>query len=893
VLKNKKDERGIVIRNKAKLMAQGHTQEEGIDYDEVFAPVARIEAIRLFLAYASFMGFTVYQMDVKSGFLYGTIDEEVPDIMFAVCAYASSAQSKKQDDKTKKEAKGKSPVESFTRYRNLSTEFNNFSNNSINEVNVIGTLVPTVEQISPNNTNTFSVAGLSNAAASPTHGKSSFIDASQLLDDPEIHILTTRVYKDHPMTQIIGFLSSATQTRIITRVAKDQGGLSQIFNDDFHTYVKSAFLYGTIEEEVYVCQSLGFKDPDHPDKIYVDDIIFRSIKKDLSKSFEKLMKDKFQMSSIGELTFFLDEKSTSTPIDTEKPLLKDPDGEDVDAHTYRSMIGSLMYITLSRLDIMFAVCACTRFQVTSNASHLYVVKRIFRYLKGKPHLGLWYLKDSSFDLVAYLDSDYAGASLDMKSTTRGCQFLGCRLISWQYKKQTIMATSSTEAEYVAAASSCAQVLWIQNQLLDYGNKIMARLQFCDYHNMVAILEKNEHNIDYHPIVDFDEASPLMYALTFKPTVYVSYIRQFWSTARIETTEEGTKILATVDGSKEDTERFKRKGLGLKQVSEKKLKTSEEVSEEVMATKEVSEDKHLDREDLNQLWALVKESLNSRPASIEWKLYDSCEVRHVTSKDNEIFMLIEKDYPLRKGLAIVMISYKLQVENYSQMAKEVPTANEESSHCQKKRDATAEKIALLLKSSSNLNDFQSSVHHNVYNSSSSIPQVEYAPSVHQQSDFSQQDSGLIVPVFQKSDDPIDAINHMMSFLTAVVTSRYPPTNNQLRNSCNPRQQATINNGRVTVQPIQGKQNSLAAVTLRPYTLGPSGNNSGKQRTVVCYNCKGEGHMSKQCTKPKRKRDEAWFKHKIALMVNLSHYGSDNLVEVHNLDNVTNNVINQAV
>nr|GEX51190.1 hypothetical protein [Tanacetum cinerariifolium] len=204
-----------------------------------------------------------------------------------------------------------------------------------------------------------------------------------------------------------------------------------------------------------------------------------------------------------------------------------------------------------------------------------------------------------------------------------------------------------------------------------------------------------------------------------------------------------------------------------------------------------------------------------------------------------------------------------------------------------------------------NDFQSSVHHNVYNPSSSIPQVEYAPSVNQQSDFSQPDSGLVVPVFQKGDDPIDAINHMMSFLTAVVTSRYPPTNNQLRNSSNPRQQATINNERVTVQPIQGRHTSLAAGTSRTYTSGANGINSGKQRTVVCYNCKEKGHMSKQCTKPKRKRDESWFKDqnvitnnvayqaddldaydsdcdeinyaKVAVMANLSHFGSDDLAE----------------
>nr|GEU76235.1 hypothetical protein [Tanacetum cinerariifolium] len=216
------------------------------------------------------------------------------------------------------------------------------------------------------------------------------------------------------------------------------------------------------------------------------------------------------------------------------------------------------------------------------------------------------------------------------------------------------------------------------------------------------------------------------------------------------------------------------------------------------------------------------------------------------------------------------------------------ANEYGSHAQ-----SSTPLSIIYPS----NDFQSSVHHNVYTPSSSIPQVEYAPSVHQQSDFSQTDIGQIVPVFQIGDDPIDAINHMMSFLTAVVTSR------------------------VTVQPIQGRQNSLAAGTSRPYTSGPSGNNSGKQRTVIYYNCKGDRYMLKKYTKPKRKRDKAWFKDKyvitnnaayqaddldvydsdcdeinstkIALMANLSHYGSDNLAEVHNPDNVTNNVINQAV
>ncbi|GKE45410.1 hypothetical protein Tco_1472694 [Tanacetum coccineum] len=125
-----------------------------------------------------------------------------------------------------------------------------------------------------------------------------------------------------------------------------------------------------------------------------------------------------------------------------------------------------------------------------------------------------------------------------------------------------------------------------------------------------------------------------------------------------------------------------------------------------------------------------------------------------------------------------------------------------------------------------NDYQSSVHYNVYSPSSSIPQLEYSPSVNQQPKFPQPDSGRIVPVFKQGDDPIDAINHMMSFLSAIVTSRYPTTNNQLKNSSNPRQQVTINDGRVTLQPVQGRQISYTTRTSRTYTPGASGSNSGK-------------------------------------------------------------------
>nr|GEZ87627.1 uncharacterized mitochondrial protein AtMg00810-like [Tanacetum cinerariifolium] len=155
---------------------------------------------------------------------------------------------------------------------------------------------------------------------------------------------------------------------------------------------------------------------------------------------------------------YSDVRSANTSMDKANPWGKDRTGKDVDLHLYRSMIGSLMYLTASRPDIMFAVCACARNQVTPKECYLHVVKRIFRYLKGHPKLGLWYPKESPFDLVAYSDSDYDGATQDCKSTTRGCQFLGRRLILWQCKKQTIVATSTTEAEYVAAASGCGQVL---------------------------------------------------------------------------------------------------------------------------------------------------------------------------------------------------------------------------------------------------------------------------------------------------------------------------------------------------------------------------------------------------------------------------------------------------
>nr|GEW55279.1 hypothetical protein [Tanacetum cinerariifolium] len=314
-------------------------------------------------------------------------DEKKPESEVNV-SLSRSAQSKKQDDKTKRKAKVK---------------------------------IFTVGQLSPNSTNTFSAAGPSNAAASPKYGKSSFIDASQLPDDPDMPELEDITYSkdedDVGIKKDERGIVVRNKARLVAQGHTQDEGIhyKEVFSPvvrieaiklflayasfiGFMVYqidVKSAFLYGTIEEEVYVYQPLGFEDPDHPDKVY------------------KVVKALYSLHQAPRAY----RKSASTPIDIEKPLLKDPDGEDVDVHTYISMIGSLMYLTSSRPDIMFVVCACARFQVTPKASHLYAVKRIFRYLKGKPHLGLWYLKDSPFDLVVYSDSDYVVLS-SMESLKR-------------------------------------------------------------------------------------------------------------------------------------------------------------------------------------------------------------------------------------------------------------------------------------------------------------------------------------------------------------------------------------------------------------------------------------------------------------------------------------------
>ncbi|GKB83501.1 retrovirus-related pol polyprotein from transposon TNT 1-94 [Tanacetum coccineum] len=234
----------------------------------------------------------------------------------------------------------------------------------------------------------------------------------------------------------------------------------------------------------------GLNQLQEPGTIYVDDIIFGSTNPKYSKRFEKLMHSRFEMSLMGEMKFFLGLQihqspkgifinqakyaleilkkhnidnchSIGTPLATKPKLDIDLSGEPVDQSDYHSKIGSLVYLTSSRPDLVQAVCYCARYQARPTQKHLKEVKRIFKYLKGTINMGLWYPKDSGFELTAFSDADHAGCIDTRKSTSRGIYFLADKLVSWMSKKQNCTAMSSVEAEYVALSASYAQVMVVR------------------------------------------------------------------------------------------------------------------------------------------------------------------------------------------------------------------------------------------------------------------------------------------------------------------------------------------------------------------------------------------------------------------------------------------------
>jgi hypothetical protein len=239
------------------------------------------------------------------------------------------------------------------------------------------------------------------------------------------------------------------------------------------------------------------------------------------------MMQKFEMSMMGELTYFLgfqvkqqkddtfisqtkytqdlikrfgmkDAKPTKTPMGTDGHLDLNKRGKSVDQKAYRSMIGSLLYLCASRPDIMLSVCMCARFQSDPKECHLVAVKRILRYLVSTPCFGIWYPKGSTFDLIGYSDSNYAGCKVDRKSTSGTCQFLGRSMVSWSSKKQTSVALSTADAEYVAAGQCCAQLLWMRQTLRDIGYNLSKVPLLCDNESAIRLADNPiEHSRTKH------------------------------------------------------------------------------------------------------------------------------------------------------------------------------------------------------------------------------------------------------------------------------------------------------------------------------------------------------------------------------------------------------------
>nr|GEX23407.1 uncharacterized mitochondrial protein AtMg00810-like [Tanacetum cinerariifolium] len=236
--------------------------------------------------------------------------------------------------------------------------------------------------------------------------------------------------------------------------------------------VKTTFLNGNLQEEVYVSQSDGFVDPDNPNHVY------------------KLKKALYGLKQAPcACGYLMVEKSK---------LDKDKEGKTVDPSHYRGMIGTLLYLTTSRHDLQFSICMCARYQPRPIENHLHAVKRIFRYLRGTINQGLWYPKDSSIALTAFADADYAGCQDTCRSTTGSMQFLRDRLVSWSSKRQKSAAISSTESKYIALSGCCAQILWMRTQLIDYDLGFNKIPMYCDNKSAIALCCNNvQHSRSKH------------------------------------------------------------------------------------------------------------------------------------------------------------------------------------------------------------------------------------------------------------------------------------------------------------------------------------------------------------------------------------------------------------
>ncbi|GKC92426.1 retrovirus-related pol polyprotein from transposon TNT 1-94 [Tanacetum coccineum] len=284
--------------------------------------------------------------------------------------------------------------------------------------------------------------------------------------------------------------------------------------------VKTAFLNGDLQEEVFVSQPKGFEDPDNPTHVYRLKKALYGLKQaprvwydTLSKFLiaTKFFKGAMDLTHGGifinlakyaieilkkygmDLTDHVD-----TPMVDRLKLYEDLKGISVDQTRFRGMVVSLMYLTASRPDLVFAVCMCARYQAKPTKNHFEAIKRVFQYLKGTINMGLWYPKDNAMSLTAYADADHAGCQDSRRSTSGSAQFLGDRLVSWSSKKQRSTAISTTEAEYIAMSGCCAQILWMRSQLKDYGFDFNKIPLYCDNKSAIALCCNNvQHSRSKH------------------------------------------------------------------------------------------------------------------------------------------------------------------------------------------------------------------------------------------------------------------------------------------------------------------------------------------------------------------------------------------------------------
>ncbi|GJX51134.1 putative ribonuclease H-like domain-containing protein [Tanacetum coccineum] len=607
VFRNKKDERGIVIRNKARLVAQGYTQEEGIDYDEVFAPVARIEAIRLFLAYASFKDFVVYQMDVKS-----------------------------------------------------------------------------------------------------------------------------------------------------------------------------AFLYGKIEEEVYVCQPPGFEDPNFPDRVYKVEKALYGLHQAPRAWYETLstylLDNGFQRGKINKTLFIKRHKETwvyrsqdcKHTMETQKPVLKDENGEEVDVHMYR-------------------------YQVNPKVSHLHAVKRIFRYLKGQPKLGLWYPKDSPFDLVAYTDSDYAGASLDRKSTIgestvkrdfqlEDAEGIDCFSNSTIFENLALMGPKTTAWNEFSSTMASAIICLAANQNFNFSK---------------LIFDSKDRNLD-----NLSSQFYVSKEIRLKMNLPDHRIKQKWRWRHLVPVESIHHPMLTLNAPI------------VFDLEKRKTTQGNEIDSLKRRVKNLE---RKDRSRTHKLKRLYKVGLSARIESSR----DEDSLGEDTSKQERRINAIDayEDITLVNVQDDVEMFYvntltgdKVFVEQ-EVAAKDVNLTNDEVT--------LAQALAAL-----------------------------------------------------KSIKPKQRRKHFAAKRAEEKRNKLPTKTQQKKTM-------------ITYLKNMEGENKLryAAGTTRKYTPGASGSNTGKQRTVICYNCKGEGHIAKQCTKPKRKRDETWFNDKV---LSITH--EDAAYQADDLDAYDSDVMN---